>query len=448
VTERSESQLATYLEIIEDMKSGQFCDQAMLTEESDPLGQALCELSQVLRVRQEEMQTLQQVTKGINAGLRPSETLNHIYESFHGVVPYDRIGFAVIEPGGATAKLTWVRTVSPDPPLDVGYRAELKGSSLLSLLETNPLRVLDDLEEYYQLHPDSESTRRMIGEGMRSSLTCLLSSAEAPIGFLFFSSCQPHAYDSAHVDFFLQIAGELSLTIQRGRLFQSLKEAHESLGLAVHDLRNPLAVLRTFIGVARRKPEAVEPLLPSLEETALSMTELVDDILEFSQMGSGNLSLDVRKTDVNALLERALHVNQKLAVPKSIQLELQLEEGVGEATFDRHRLTQVLNNFLSNAIKFSDPGTMVTLGARKNLEGLEIYVKDQGPGIPVEEKKRLFKPFSRTSARPTAGEPSTGLGLVICKWIIEAHGGVAKVESAPGSGSTFSFILPDSKLEN
>lgn len=427
------------------MQNGEFAEPNFPeTEQAElrRLGESIERLALVLRARREEMHTLTTVTRKITSGLTPGEVLDHIYESFHNVIPYDRIGFAVIENGGKTARSAWVRTSSEHPTLDVGYTAPLRGSSLQELLKSGEPRIIADLEQYLARHPDSDPTRRMVGEGMRSNLTCLLTNADGPMGFLFFSSLQTNAYESAHVDFFQQIAGEVCLSIEKARLYQGLKEAHESLGLAVHDLRNPLAVIRTYLAVARRKPEAAQQLLTGLEESVASMVSLIDDVLDFSRMGSGKLALKRLPTSLEDTLSLSRRSNSCLAEAKGITLKLEVEEGLPELALDRRRMSQVLNNLLSNAFKFSLPGTTVVMGACRVNGEVEVYVRDQGPGIQAEEAERLFRPFVRARVRPTGGESSTGLGLVICKWIVEAHGGTIRVHSVPGEGSTFSFTLP------
>ncbi|MEO0081904.1 MAG: ATP-binding protein, partial [candidate division WOR-3 bacterium] len=110
--------------------------------------------------------------------------------------------------------------------------------------------------------------------------------------------------------------------------------------------------------------------------------------------------------------------------------------------FDRTRIEQVLNNLVSNALKFSRPGTKVKVSVGQ-MDGLmAVSVEDRGPGIPADELVKLFRPFSRTSVRSTSGEKSTGLGLAISRKIIEAHGGRIWAESEVGKGSTFHFGLP------
>jgi signal transduction histidine kinase len=110
--------------------------------------------------------------------------------------------------------------------------------------------------------------------------------------------------------------------------------------------------------------------------------------------------------------------------------------------FDQQRIRQVLNNLLSNAIKFSPMHTVVQLRVYATPAGIEFSVSDHGQGIRAEELSRLFGAFQRTSAKPTAGEHSTGLGLSICKKIVELHGGHIGVESEVGRGSRFFFVLP------
>jgi signal transduction histidine kinase len=109
---------------------------------------------------------------------------------------------------------------------------------------------------------------------------------------------------------------------------------------------------------------------------------------------------------------------------------------------DPDRINQVVNNLITNAVKFSYPNTVITLRARAEDNTVAISVQDQGQGIPAKDLGKMFTEFGRASVRPTAGEKSTGLGLAIVKRMVEAHGGRIWVESQVGVGSTFTFTLP------
>ena len=131
-----------------------------------------------------------------------------------------------------------------------------------------------------------------------------------------------------------------------------------------------------------------------------------------------------------------------LAKGKSINLKLNLESNLPEISLDRNRISQVINNLITNAIKFSYPETEIALSAVRRGGEVIISVADQGQGIPPDEIPKLFADFTKTSVRPTGGEKSTGLGLAIAKRMVEAHKGRIWVESQVGKGSTFSFTLP------
>ena len=113
-----------------------------------------------------------------------------------------------------------------------------------------------------------------------------------------------------------------------------------------------------------------------------------------------------------------------------------------QVLLDASKIEQVLNNLISNALKFSNAGTCIAVRVGLKEDSVVISVRDQGPGIPANELGRLFSPFARTSVKSPTGEKSTGLGLVIVKHIVEAHGGSISVESKPGRGTAFHVVLP------
>jgi two-component system sensor histidine kinase/response regulator len=165
-------------------------------------------------------------------------------------------------------------------------------------------------------------------------------------------------------------------------------------------------------------------------------------LLDVSQIESGKLELNLEPVSVEGFLTEAVRRHTRLAAPKGTRVVL--EEGEeGTVMADWNRLRQVIDNLVSNAVKYSPAGSTVHIWAERVPSGWRINVRDEGPGIEADERGALFQYFSRLSARPTGGEKSTGLGLAITRKVIEAHGGQIDVDSGPERGSTFWFTLPE-----
>lgn len=174
----------------------------------------------------------------IAAGAFLDDVLNRAYDSFHTVIPYDRMGCALLSADNQHLTARWMRSEGPPIALDVGYRAPLAGSSLREILRTGQPRIINDLEAYLELRPESESTQLIVNEGIRSSLTCPLIAQGKPVGFLFFSSTRKDAYRAAHQDVFLQIAGQVSILIEKTRLYQQVFELNQKLLAARGELEH------------------------------------------------------------------------------------------------------------------------------------------------------------------------------------------------------------------
>lgn len=434
------------------IKNGQFhVDAPAGEDEIGQLGQALTDLGQALAGQLDQVRMLSQVTAQINAGLTLDEVLNQVYETFRPIVPYDRIGFSLLEEDGQVVRARWARSNAPEIKLAGGFWAPLAETSLGQIAETGQPRILNDLQVYLQEHPESKSTRLIVAEGMRSSLTCPLIAMGKPIGFMFFSSVQPSTYRDAHVELFLQIAGQLAVIVEKGRLYQQLIELNQLknkfLGIAAHDLRSPIGNIKSYAQLFLNDylgevSDQQREILVRMERICETMLTLINDLLDVSAIEAGHLELRPRQVALVEFLSECRAANAPLAKAKDMQLALDLAPDLPRVTMDPDRISQVIDNLVTNAIKYSRPGTVVTLRARRVDDEVAIAVQDQGQGIPAAEIPMLFTDFGRTSVRPTGGEKSIGLGLAIVKRIVEAHGGRVGVESRVGVGSTFEFTLP------
>jgi signal transduction histidine kinase len=219
---------------------------------------------------------------------------------------------------------------------------------------------------------------------------------------------------------------------------------NQFLGMAAHDLRGPIGSIR---GIAELVRDIAIPdpqkndLLGEIVRASGNMLDLLNDLLDISSIESGQLRLNVEPVDLAALIEERLRLLRMVADYKRIPIVTRLQP-VGPVPCDRARIAQVIDNLVSNAIKYSKPGASIEIELSQLGVAAILAVNDHGQGIPESELHRLFGAFSRLSTRPTGGERSTGLGLAIVKRIVEEHDGVVGVESRVGKGSSFRVILP------
>jgi PAS domain S-box-containing protein len=175
------------------------------------------------------LEKLAELTARADAGLMLEDVLEHIFEGFRAIVPYDRIGCALVDGEGKTVRSIWSRSSSPVVRIPVGYSAPLEQSSLEQVFDSGHPRILNDLEAYLDEHPDSENTRRILAEGMRSNLTCPLIAMGRRVGFLFFSSRRPGTFSEAHIASIERIVEHLALIVEKGRLVQQLSDANREI---------------------------------------------------------------------------------------------------------------------------------------------------------------------------------------------------------------------------
>jgi len=453
MTSKADPRIIKYVEIAQAMKQGSFkvnlSDEG--TDEVAKLGEALEELASSLEKRFDEIKTVTEITTRINSGMLLDEVLNYVFESFRPIIPYDRIGCALIEENGRIVRSYWARSDAQPMVITKGYESSLEGSSLQTIMQTGRPRIINNLEAYLRDHPRSDSTQKIVKEGMRSSLTCPLRGMGKPVGFLFFSSMKPDTYAKTHQDIFIRIANQLSTIVEKSRYLQQLLELNELknrfLGMAAHDLRNPLSVFKGYLelfltGNLGELTADQREVLNDMNHASDVMLGLINDLLDVTAIETGNIQLKRQPTKPEELLQAVQVSLRVLAHAKSIEIKLDLPMSLPVLHIDQARIKQVLTNLITHAIKYSFSRTVIILGARVFEKEVWISVKDQGQGIPVEEMKHLFKDFSRTSVKPTAGEKSIGLGLAITRRIVEAHGGIIWVDSEIGRGSTFIFSLP------
>jgi two-component system sensor histidine kinase/response regulator len=238
------------------------------------------------------------------------------------------------------------------------------------------------------------------------------------------------------------------LADQQKQLVAQLSAANAAknkfVGMAAHDLRNPLASIRGLAEFLRDGNLAADQreLVELIHGASQSMLDLVNELLDVATIEAGELKLDPQPCNLADLLRSCAFLQNIQAAKKNSRITLPEDDGAPTALLDVAKMRQVVDNLLSNAIKYSPPGSEIAVVYRSGPGSAGFAVRDQGPGIPDNERDKLFRDFGRLSAKPTGGESSTGLGLAICRKIVEAHRGVIAAENLPAGGCEFSVVLP------
>lgn len=232
-------------------------------------------------------------------------------------------------------------------------------------------------------------------------------------------------------------------------LFDLSRQKSQLLSIAAHDLRNPLTAITTtaeMIIARSDQPESVIQRAEFIRSASIRMVQTINSLLDLTAIEDGKMELTKSEFNLPDVLRFVTEANHIMAEKKQISVRLHLPAGSRLPVFaDEAKIQLVLENLLSNAIKFSPSGSMVELGLNRVETGYQIWIRDEGPGFSEDDQKRLFGRFEKLSARPTAGEHSSGLGLSISAELIRMHNGIITLESKPGEGACFTISLPFGK---
>jgi signal transduction histidine kinase/CheY-like chemotaxis protein len=267
------------------------------------------------------------------------------------------------------------------------------------------------------------------------------------------------------------VASAVGVSLHNAKLFDEARQARAAaedadaakssfLSTVSHELRTPLTSVLGFAKIIRRRlDERLFPLVPEDDRKIQQakrqvmdnlnvvvsegerLTKLIDDVLDLAKIEAGKFTWNMESLSIQDVIERATAATASLFEAKKLALVQNIEPGLPEITGDRDRLIQVVINLISNAVKFTDAGS-VTCAARLRDGEIVVSVTDSGIGIAPADQPKVFEKFKQVGDTLTDKPKGTGLGLPICKEIVEYHGGHIWVESESGKGSTFSFTLP------
>jgi signal transduction histidine kinase/CheY-like chemotaxis protein len=303
--------------------------------------------------------------------------------------------------------------------------------------------------------------RTLKKEGVESFIMVPVRANGEVVGTLQLASRTPRKFKSEEVNLLQTIGNQMGVAVQKVQLYEEtarqaleLERANklqaDFTAMIAHDLRSPLM---NIMGVAEVMVEGMfggvtkeqRKWLGRIQSNSQSLVDLVSDFLDVSKLESGYVDVNRETVNLAGLIQKSIESYRVLALNKKISIRGTVDPALPFVHADPRRLEQVLSNLISNAIKFTGEGGKVAVGAAStDARMVNVWVRDNGVGIAADELGQLFEKYRQGGNVRHSSHKGTGLGLVICKMIVAAHGGRIWVDSEPARGSTFYFSLPAS----
>jgi GAF domain-containing protein len=304
---------------------------------------------------------------------------------------------------------------------------------------------------------ESRVRDKLLQIGLRALLAVPLIAEDQLVGALIVMRKRSGAFADEEVALLQTFATQSALAIQNARLFRELADKSRQLEVASqhkseflanmsHELRTPLNAIIGFSEVLTDRMfgelnEKQEEYLKDIYASGTHLLSLINDILDLSKIEAGRMELELTEFDLPTAIENALTLVRERAGRRSLTLQTNIDDRLGQIQADERKVRQVVLNLLSNAIKFTPEGGRIEVGAVSKDGAVEISVSDTGIGIAPEDQEKVFEEFRQvgTAAKKIEG---TGLGLTLCRKFVELHGGRIWVKSHVGDGSTFTLTIP------
>jgi signal transduction histidine kinase/HAMP domain-containing protein len=402
-------------------------------------------LEQKVAERTKELAVVNKINRIISSSLN----LRLIFETFtdeiRKLLNYDQIGIALLDESKENIHIRITKT--KDGPLilrDSPIRSKVGTAVGLVVDQSEPFIQLDTLETQ-QLVEDRLSMRN----GFRSYIIVPIISKRVPIGTLNLLSKQPQAYSKRNLDILVPVAEQLAIAIETIRLFDQTRKLDQLksdfVSKVSHELRTPLTSIKGFTEILLSYDDVdsktQKEFLNIINDESERLTRLINDILDLSKIEAGKIGWKIQPVSIAEIVEYAVKLLQPIAHEKNLQIKTEVLSDLPIVRGDRDQLLQVMDNLISNAIKFT-PSGKIMIKAEKEEDHVKVMVSDSGHGISKEDQIKIFDKFQQLGDVRTGKPPGTGLGLAICKEIINHLGGKIWCESENNKGSTFHILLP------
>jgi signal transduction histidine kinase/DNA-binding response OmpR family regulator len=415
----------------------------------------------VINQRAAELITINRITQALASQLDRDRLIQFVGDQVRDVFHAPIVYLSILD--RATMMLhfpyTWGED-APSRPFGAGLTSQIVRSG-------QPLLINEDMDANR-----AKMGIEQMGRATASYLGVPIHSGGQTIGVISVQSTdQEGRFTEGDQRLLSTIASAVGVAFYNAKLFDDARQARAAaeeadaakssfLSTVSHELRTPLTSVLGFAKIIRRRlEERLFPLIPEDDRKVQQakkqvienldvvvsegerLTKLIDDVLDLAKIEAGKFTWNMSTVFVPDVIERATAATASLFEAKKLKLVRAIEPDLPSITGDQDRLIQVVINLISNAVKFTDAGS-VMCGARMAAGELVVSVKDSGIGIAPADQPKVFEKFKQVGDTLTDKPKGTGLGLPICKEIVEYHGGRIWVESAPGAGSTFSFTLP------
>lgn len=395
------------------------------------------------------------IIERINRKIAAAESLDQVmhfyYESTLPIFPCDRLGLSFLDEDGLRVTAHWLRAEYSPVLLGKGYTEDLQGSSLYDVIKNGRPRIINDLEQYSTEHPDSRSTRILLQEGVRSSMTCPLKVENRSVGLLFRSSRNKNAYSRLEIMQHLVLAERLSQAIEKAFRIEQLTAANtayfEMLGFVSHELKSPVSsivmdakvLLQGYLGELSDDQSAKILKMVHKGEYLLG---LVREYLDLARIESNQLNPKPVKLDIREIIDVSIDMVKPQADQKKMSISVELPQSPQPVECDPDLFKIVMVNLIGNGVKYGFEEGGVRIRMTQSPSGFTISVENDGPGFPETERSRLFRKFSRLQTPELRKQKGTGVGLYSVYRIVQAHHGHNRAYSEHGKWARFTLEIP------